>query len=119
MLFRSPRLAATLSAMSVILGEREAAIARELTKLHEEVRRGRLAELAEYYGSAAPPKGEIVILIGPPEKSGARASVNADSLLRQALAHMPVSAAAALVADATGENRRTLYDRALALKGVK
>ena len=62
-----PRLAATLADMAEILGPREAAVARELTKLHEEVRRGRLAELADHYRQSGPPRGEAVIVVGPPE----------------------------------------------------
>jgi 16S rRNA (cytidine1402-2'-O)-methyltransferase len=109
------RLASALADMAAVLGNREAAVARELTKLHEEVKRGRLGELASAYAEAPTPKGEVTLVVAPPEKARA-SSANADSLLRQALAHMPVSAAAALVAEATGENRRALYARALELK---
>jgi 16S rRNA (cytidine1402-2'-O)-methyltransferase len=110
------RLAETLADMAFVFGPREAAVARELTKLHEEVRRGLLPELAAAYAHAPTPKGEVTLVIAPPEKTKTVSSAAADSLLRQALAHMPVSAAAALVAEATGENRRTLYARALELK---
>src|SRR5882672_11089852 len=66
-LFESgPRLAAALTDLATLLGPREAAICRELTKMHEEVRRGDLAELARHYASVAEPRGEIVIVIGPP-----------------------------------------------------
>ncbi len=109
------RLAASLADMASVLGNREAAVAREITKLHEEVKRGTLAELARFYADAPTPKGEVTLVVAPPEKARA-STANADSLLRQALVHMPVSAAAALVAEATGENRRALYARALELK---
>ena len=94
--------------MADVLGPREAAVARELTKLHEEVRRGTLPELAGLY-AGAPPKGEIVVLVGPPAEGEAPDSARIDALLAQALPFMPVKAAAALVADATGSPRRTVY----------
>jgi 16S rRNA (cytidine1402-2'-O)-methyltransferase len=112
----APRLAASLKDMADILGPREGAIARELTKLHEEVRRGALDELAAYY-AGAPPRGEIVILAGPPPAEAPANSAQIDALLVQALPFMPVKAAASLVADATGSSRRDVYVRALALKG--
>ena len=113
----APRLAASLKDMGDILGPREAAIARELTKLHEEVRRGPLDELAAYY-SVTPARGEIVVLIGPPPADGPADSAEIDALLVQALPFMPVKAAASLIAQATGSSRREVYLRALALKGV-
>lgn len=61
-----PRLAASLAAMGDVLGNRDAAVTRELTKTFEEVRRGPLMELAEHYNDAGPPKGEIVVVVGPP-----------------------------------------------------
>src|SRR2546423_585550 len=65
--FEGPsRLAASLADMAEILGDREAAVARELTKRHEEIRRGRLSELAAHYQAAGPPRGEAVIVVGPP-----------------------------------------------------
>jgi len=109
------RLGESLAEMADILGPREAAVARELTKLHEEVRRGTLAELARLYAEA-PPRGEIVVLVGPPAEDEAPDSARIDALLSQALPFMPVKAAASLVADATGAARRAIYMRALALK---
>jgi 16S rRNA (cytidine1402-2'-O)-methyltransferase len=112
--FESPqRLKDTLADMAELLGAREGAVARELTKLHEEVRVAPLATLAEVY-SGEPPKGEITILAGPPPQEAAD-PVRIDALLVNALAFMPVSAASRLVADATGAARRTVYERALAL----
>jgi 16S rRNA (cytidine1402-2'-O)-methyltransferase len=109
------RLGESLAQMAAVLGPREAAVARELTKLHEEVRRNTLPELAGFY-AGAPPKGEIVVLVGPPAAEEAPDSMRIDALLIQALPFMPVKAAAALVADATGSGRRPVYLRALALK---
>jgi 16S rRNA (cytidine1402-2'-O)-methyltransferase len=110
------RLAGSLADMAEILGSREAAIARELTKLHEEVRRGTLDELAAHY-AGAPPRGEIVVLVGPPPAEGPPDSARVDALLVQALPFMPVKAAASLIAEATGSSRRDVYLRALNLKG--
>jgi 16S rRNA (cytidine1402-2'-O)-methyltransferase len=114
--YESPnRLAATLRDMVEAFGAREAAVARELTKLHEEVRRGFLPELAAHYAGAEV-KGEITILVAPPPDAAPDLS-KIDVLLRQALPFMPVGAAAALVAEATGGARREIYNRALTLKG--
>jgi len=114
-LFESgPRLAATLADLAAGLGARAASIARELTKLHEEVRRGDLAALAADYAAGAETRGEIVIVIAPPaaeQPSGA----DIDALLRAALARTSVKEAVAEVAAATGEPRRAVYSRALAL----
>lgn len=115
-LFESPhRLAESLRDMASVLGAREAAVARELTKLHEECRRGTLPSLAEAYENEALPKGEITIVIGPPLEV-APDMAKADALLEKALVFMPVRAATDLVAEATGMARHALYDRALAMK---
>ena len=112
--FESPqRLAASLKDMREILGNRPAAVARELTKLHEDVRRGDLEELARSY--AQPPKGEITLLVGPPGEQAPDFS-RAEKLLKEALAFMPVRAAADLVAEALDLPRRETYGRALELK---
>ena len=108
------RLPASLADMAEILGPRQAAIARELTKLHEEVRRGTLDELARSY-SEGPPKGEVVVVVAPPSETGPD-QTRIGALLRQALPFMPVKAAAALVAEATGVSRTAAYDRALLIK---
>ena len=125
-LFESPRrIAATLDDLAHALGPREAVIAREMTKRFEELRRGRLSELAIHYGQAGPPRGEIVLVVGPPDKGGrgdlstaspAEAPAEADALLRAALESEPPSRAAARVAAATGRPRRELYARALELR---
>lgn len=108
------RLGATLKDMADILGNRPAAVARELTKLHEEVRRGALNELAAAYDDETP-KGEVTVLVGPPLHAAPDFS-RAEKLLKQALAFMPVRAAADLVAEALEVPRRETYARALALK---
>lgn len=116
-LFESPRrLGATLATMAEIMGaERAAVVARELTKRFETFERGTLAELAEKF-AGDPPKGEIVILVGPPQDSQEASEEDAEELLRQALKEMPVSAAAKQVAKQTGLDRNDLYKLALDLK---
>jgi 16S rRNA (cytidine1402-2'-O)-methyltransferase len=108
------RLAAALSDMSEVLGARDAAIARELTKLHEEVRRGTLAELAAHYAGAAEPKGEIVIVVGPPAETQPDESA-LDDALTPALKQMTLRDAVAKVAKDTGIARGKVYARALEL----
>jgi len=117
-LFESaPRLAAALAEMAATLGPREAAVARELTKLHEEVRRGTLAELAAHYAAAGPPKGEIVLVVGPPPPAPALAAEEVDLRLAVALETMSVGDASSALAAETGLPRRELYARALVLSG--
>ena len=115
-----PRLAATLADMAALLGDRPAAVARELTKLYEELRRGGLAGLAAHYAAADAPKGEIVIVVGGLDESAAREAITADDLdgaLGAALATMSVKDASAVVAEVTGRPRREVYRRALILAG--
>jgi 16S rRNA (cytidine1402-2'-O)-methyltransferase len=114
----APRLAASLGDMAEVLGDRPAAVARELTKLYEEVRREPLAALAAHYRDAGPPKGEIVVLVAPPASDAAALDEAAlDKSLIAALATMSVKDASAAVAAATGQPRRLVYQRALALAG--
>lgn len=108
------RLAATLADMAQILGDRPAVVARELTKLYEEVRRGSLDELAAHYDQAGAPKGEVVIVVGPPLPE-ATSELSLDDMLTDALGRMSVRDAAAAVAEATNISRREVYARALAL----
>lgn len=107
------RLAALLAAAAASLGTREAAIARELTKVFEEVRHGTLGELAAHYAAAAMPKGEIVVLIGPPASVAAASLEDVDARLGEALARLPPRRAAAEVAKATGRAANELYARVL------
>lgn len=113
----APRLAVSLADMAEIFGDRPAAVARELTKLYEEVRRARLGELAEHYQEARAPKGELVVAVGPPEAETRPAEDILDAELGAALATMSVKDASAAVAAATGRSRRLVYQRALALAG--
>jgi 16S rRNA (cytidine1402-2'-O)-methyltransferase len=110
-----PRIAASLADLAAGLGPREAAVCRELTKLHEEVRRGDLATLARDYAAADPPRGEIVIVIAPPEPEEGAGASDLDALLRDALDRLSVKEAVSEIAAVTGRPRREVYQRALAL----
>ena len=112
------RLASSVAAMVDILGDRPAAVAREMTKLHEEIRRGGLRDLAVQYADMPAPKGEAVVVIGPPDHAG-DAPADLDAMLIDALDGMSVRDAAALVAGATGIPRKDVYTRALALGRTK
>ncbi len=117
--YESPhRLAATLADMAEILGAREAAVARELTKLYEEVRRGPLAELAGAYAAEPEPKGEIVIVVGPPPPAAPPDADALDAALARAFDELSLRDAVARVARETGLPRGQVYARALALKGT-
>jgi 16S rRNA (cytidine1402-2'-O)-methyltransferase len=110
-----PRLAASLAALNQGLGGRDAAVAREISKKFEETVTGTLAELAERYAEA-PPKGEIVIVIAPPGEPEAAGAAEIDAALKQAMARLSTSRAAAEVAKALGLPRRDVYARALELE---
>ena len=110
-----PRLAESLADMAAMLGPRPAAVAREMTKLHEEVRRGSLTDLAAAYEKESAPRGEMTILVSPPEK--AEADIAAlDEALTRALAFMPLKPASELIADLTGLPRKLVYARGLEKK---
>src|SRR5215475_1795218 len=114
-LFESgPRLSSTLADLATIFGARDAAICRELTKLHEEVRRDDLEALARDYAGEAETRGEFVIVVAPPANVDERTD-DIDVLLRQALARVSVKEAVGEVALVTGRPRREVYQRALAL----
>jgi 16S rRNA (cytidine1402-2'-O)-methyltransferase len=120
-LFESgPRIAATLADLAAGLGaNREAALCRELTKLHEEVRRGELANLAEAC-SGKELRGEIVVVIAPPPAPVQVGAAESESLLRDALGRLSLKDAVAEVAQLTGQRRREIYQSALALqKSIK
>lgn len=115
--FEAPhRLAASLGDLAELLGDRPAAVARELTKLFEEVRRASLGELAAQYARANEVKGEIAIVIGPPGETAAPPAEAVDAALRQAMAGASVKDAATEIAARFGLKRREVYARALALK---
>jgi 16S rRNA (cytidine1402-2'-O)-methyltransferase len=109
-----PRIAAALADLAAGLGPREAAICRELTKLHEEVRRGDLETLAQR-AAAEEIRGEFVLVIAPPQAGEMPSAEDTETLLRAALARVSLKDAVAEVAAATGLPRRDLYQRALAL----
>jgi 16S rRNA (cytidine1402-2'-O)-methyltransferase len=111
------RLSESLATMAEVLGNRDAVMARELTKLHEEVRRGPLIELAAHYEKHGAPKGEVTLLVAPPQ-AAAPDMARIDAALTAALAFMPVKAAAELIAGLTDGSRKQIYARALELKGA-
>ncbi|HKJ72998.1 MAG TPA: 16S rRNA (cytidine(1402)-2'-O)-methyltransferase [Alphaproteobacteria bacterium] len=118
--YESPkRLAASLADAALVLGDRPAAVARELTKMFEEVRRAPLSDLAGHYAEAGAPKGEIVVVVGPPDEKTAAREIDLDGALKSALETRSVKEAVAHVAAETGLPRREVYARALALKPAK
>jgi len=112
-----PRLAESLRQMAETLGPRSAAVAREMTKLHEEVRRGTLEDLARVYADAPTPKGEVTLLVSPPHEAQADFAA-IDRALDAALAFMPLKPAAELIADLTGASRKAVYARGLEKKNA-
>ncbi len=113
-LLESPkRLAAALADMALVLGPRPAVVARELTKFYEQVRRAGLDELARTYAEEETPKGEIVVVVGPPDGSGEVVDVAA--MLKLELETHSVKEATALVTARTGLPRKTVYAEALIL----
>ena len=115
--FESPRRTVEmLTDAHAVLGDRPAAVARELTKLFETVRRGTLSDLATQFSAEDTPKGEIVILIGPPDEGGVvQNDESIDALLRTRLATHSVKDAVTLVVQETGLPKKRVYARALAL----
>lgn len=109
-----PRLVDTLGALAARLGEREAAVVREISKLHEECVTGTLTDLAQRYASAAP-KGEIVVVVAPPAPARSATDAELDSALSEALTRLSPSRAAAEVADRLKLPRKRAYARALEL----
>lgn len=109
-----PRLVDSLQDMRVVLGDRDAAVMRELTKMYEEVKRGTLSELILHYSTKGPPKGEIVVALG----HGVAEIISTESIekqLKKALEKMSVRDAAEMVAQATGKPKKTIYTLALKL----
>jgi 16S rRNA (cytidine1402-2'-O)-methyltransferase len=115
--FESPRrVAETLADLAAVLGPRDASVARELTKFFETVRRGALPDLVVEFTAEPPPKGEIVILVGPPgDQSSEAAAESLDARLERALETLSVKDAAVVVAAETGQPRRKVYARAIEL----
>ncbi len=110
-----PRLSTTLTALSEGLSDREAGVAREISKRFEECVTGTLSSLAARYADH-PPKGEIVIVVAPPGEAPPPAAEDADAALAEALTRLPPAKAAGEVAKAFGLDRKTLYARAMAMK---
>jgi 16S rRNA (cytidine1402-2'-O)-methyltransferase len=108
------RLAAMLADLAAAFGPRTVAICREMTKLHEEVKRGNLEVLAREYASGAEMRGEFAIVVAPPANPKEKAD-EVDALLRKALMRVSVKDAVGEVAFATGRPRREVYQRALVL----
>jgi 16S rRNA (cytidine1402-2'-O)-methyltransferase len=108
------RLAAMLTDLAAAFGPRAVAICREMTKLHEEVKRGDLEALAREYASGAEMRGEFTIVVAPPANAKEKAD-EVDTLLRKALMRVSVKDAVGEVAFATGRPRREVYQRALVL----
>lgn len=111
-----PRLSAALAALAQGLGDREAAVAREITKKFEECVTGTLTELSARYAEAGP-KGEIVVVVAPPGEAAPASAEDADAALAEALTRLPASKAAGEVAKRLGLDRKALYARAMELKG--
>jgi 16S rRNA (cytidine1402-2'-O)-methyltransferase len=110
-----PRIAAMLDDLADRLGGRPAAVCRELSKLHEEIRRGEVGALALAYRHGAETRGEFVVVVGPPEQNESAEAIDIDGMLRRALATSSLKDAVEAVAGATGQKRRVVYQRALAL----
>ncbi len=110
-----PRLSAALAALAEGLGDREAAVAREITKKFEECVTGTLTELSARYAEGGP-KGEIVVVVAPPGEAAPASAEDADAALAEALTRLPVSKAAGEVAKRLGLDRKALYARAMEMK---
>ena len=110
------RLDDSLADLAAVLGPRPAAVARELTKLFEEVRRGDLPSLAAQHEKNAAAKGEVTLVVGPPLEAATDFAA-LDAALTKALEFMPVRAAVDLISDFSDAPRRQIYDRALRIKG--
>lgn len=109
-----PRLGETLAALATGLGERDAAVVREISKLYEETVAGTLPELAERF-AGAPPKGEIVVVVGPPASAEPASDDELDAALLEEMRSASPSRAAASVAERLGVPRKRVYARALEL----
>ncbi len=110
------RLAASLRDMADVLGDRKAVVARELTKMFEEVRRATLCQLAEHYRTNDRPKGEIMIVVAPCGKPPPPEGKELDREILEALEHLSLRDACAGIAASTGLPRQKIYARALELK---
>lgn len=115
--YESPRrLADTLEVMAAVLGDREAVVARELTKTFEELRRNSLPELAAHYAQTGAPKGEVVLCVAPPGERAEQSKADTDQMLIGLAAEMSAAKAAGEAARMTGQKKSDLYQRLLKLK---
>jgi 16S rRNA (cytidine1402-2'-O)-methyltransferase len=112
----APRLAACLDDLRLVLGDRDGAVLREITKLHEDIVTGSLSFLAQGFAGHTP-KGEIVIVVSPPLEPEAVSDTDLDAALRDAMAKFSLSRAASDVAERLGVPRKRAYARALDLAG--
>jgi 16S rRNA (cytidine1402-2'-O)-methyltransferase len=112
------RLADTLPQMRQVLGPRSAVVAREMTKLHEEVRRGTLDDLAAHYAATPPPRGEVTLLVSPPHEAEADFG-RIDAALDAALPFMPLKAASDMLAALLDMPRKEIYARGLEKKNAQ
>lgn len=110
------RLAASLSDMAEVLGPRPVAVTRELTKIYEEIKRGSLEHLSQFYRENGPPKGEVTIVVGPPQPVKAPVGDELDALISDALSRFSVKEVARQISLETGLAKRLIYNRALELK---
>jgi len=111
----APRLCDSLEDMLEIWGDRPAAVVRELTKLYEESKRGDISALLDFYQQEGAPKGEIVVVVGPPPERN-YSDEELEKLVAAALETMSVKEASAHIAQETGESKKKLYEMALALQ---
>jgi 16S rRNA (cytidine1402-2'-O)-methyltransferase len=115
--FEGPsRLAESLADMAAVFGDRDAAVSRELTKLFEETRRAKLADLAQHYETEGPPRGELVIVVGPPAEGDLSRPQDLDAAITASDAARPLKEVAAEIAETLGLKRRDVYERALELR---
>ena len=115
--YESPnRLIGCLEDAIFCLGNREAAVARELTKLHEDIRRGALTDLLEFYKKSGRPKGELVLMIGPPSREVNTDMEALEALLRKLLKNNSLRDTVKIATDSLGIPRSTVYARALRVR---
>ncbi len=109
------RLGASLDDMAAVLGDRDASVSREISKMYEETRRGTLLTLAGHYQGAGAPKGEVMIVVGAPAEKAELDQATIDDMLRTALGDQSVRDAVRDVTETTGLSRQIIYQRALKL----
>lgn len=111
-----PRLLECLKDLYAVLGNRNIAVTRELTKLYEEKRRGNVVDLIEYYNETGAPRGEIVIIIARDDTEKGFAETDIENMIKERLSTMPLKTLSKEVAEITGQKSRDIYEMALKLK---